>query len=64
MDVHKNSRQVERLEIVEINKAPEFAMIRVGGPTGGTIGLLVHDGADPSDQRARHASSERASTSN
>jgi catechol 2,3-dioxygenase-like lactoylglutathione lyase family enzyme len=28
---------------VEIDKAPQFAMIRVGGPTGGTIGLLVHD---------------------
>ena len=26
---------------VEINKAPQFALIRVGGPTGGTIGLLV-----------------------
>ena len=32
---------------VEINKAPQFAMIRIGGPTGGTIGLLVHDSADP-----------------
>jgi catechol 2,3-dioxygenase-like lactoylglutathione lyase family enzyme len=32
---------------VEINKAPQFAMIRVGGPTGGTIGLLVHDSDDP-----------------
>jgi catechol 2,3-dioxygenase-like lactoylglutathione lyase family enzyme len=32
---------------VEINKAPQFAMIRVGGPTGGTIGLLVHDSRDP-----------------
>src|SRR6202165_4483520 len=32
---------------VEIDKAPQFAMIRVGGPTGGTIGLLVHDSADP-----------------
>jgi catechol 2,3-dioxygenase-like lactoylglutathione lyase family enzyme len=32
---------------VEINKAPQFAMIRVGGPTGGTIGLLVHDDGDP-----------------
>jgi catechol 2,3-dioxygenase-like lactoylglutathione lyase family enzyme len=32
---------------VEINKAPQFAMIRVGGPTGGTIGLLVHDSSDP-----------------
>src|SRR5258705_6357628 len=32
---------------VEINKAPHFAMIRVGGPKGGTIGLLVHDSADP-----------------
>jgi catechol 2,3-dioxygenase-like lactoylglutathione lyase family enzyme len=30
---------------VEIDKAPQFAMIRVGGPTGGTIGLLVHDNA-------------------
>src|ERR1700745_4128370 len=32
---------------VEIDKAPQFAMIRVGGPTGGTIGLLVHDSSDP-----------------
>jgi catechol 2,3-dioxygenase-like lactoylglutathione lyase family enzyme len=32
---------------VEINKAPQFAMIRVGRPTGGTIGLLVHDSSDP-----------------
>jgi catechol 2,3-dioxygenase-like lactoylglutathione lyase family enzyme len=32
---------------VEINKAPQFAMIRVGGPTGGTIGLLAHDSSDP-----------------
>jgi len=31
---------------VEINKAPQFAMIRVGGPTGGTIGLLAHDSGD------------------
>jgi len=30
---------------VEIDKAPQFAMIRVGGPTGGTIGLLMHDNA-------------------
>jgi catechol 2,3-dioxygenase-like lactoylglutathione lyase family enzyme len=33
---------------VEIDKAPHFAMIRVGGPTGGTIGLLPHDDANPS----------------
>jgi catechol 2,3-dioxygenase-like lactoylglutathione lyase family enzyme len=33
---------------VEIDKAPQFAMIRVGGPTGGTIGLLAHDNANPS----------------
>lgn len=41
---------------VEINKAPQFAMIRVGGPTGGTIGLLVHDSSDPlgSDSTALH----------
>src|SRR5882724_5113653 len=32
---------------VEIDKAPQFAMIRVGGPAGGTIGLLAHDSADP-----------------
>ena len=31
---------------VEINKAPQFAMIRVGGPMGGTIGLLIHDSSD------------------
>ena len=29
--------------VVEIDKAPHFAMIRVGGPTGGTIGLLPYD---------------------
>jgi catechol 2,3-dioxygenase-like lactoylglutathione lyase family enzyme len=33
---------------VEIDKAPQFAMIRVGGPGGGTIGLLAHDADDPS----------------
>ena len=32
---------------VEIDKAPQFAMIRVGGAGGGTIGLLAHDSADP-----------------
>ena len=32
---------------VEINKAPQFAMIRVGGPTGETIGLIAHDFTDP-----------------
>jgi catechol 2,3-dioxygenase-like lactoylglutathione lyase family enzyme len=32
--------------VVEIDKAPHFAMIRVGGPTGGTIGLLPHDDAN------------------
>jgi catechol 2,3-dioxygenase-like lactoylglutathione lyase family enzyme len=37
---------------VEIDKAPQFAMIRVGGPTGGTIGLLVHDSADPSGSKS------------
>lgn len=26
--------------VVEANRAPSFAMIRVGGPRGGTIGLL------------------------
>ena len=31
---------------VEIDKAPHFAMIRVGGPTGGTIGLLPMDPAN------------------
>ena len=40
---------------VEIDKAPHFAMIRVGGPQGGTIGLLPHkaDEAQATDaQRA------------
>jgi catechol 2,3-dioxygenase-like lactoylglutathione lyase family enzyme len=32
---------------VEINKAPQFAMMRIGKRTGGTIGLLAHDNADP-----------------
>jgi catechol 2,3-dioxygenase-like lactoylglutathione lyase family enzyme len=31
---------------LEVNKAPEFALIRVGGPKGGTIGLLPHE-TDP-----------------
>ena len=41
---------------VEINKAPQFAMIRVGGQTGDTIGLLVHDSNDPlgSHSTTRH----------
>jgi catechol 2,3-dioxygenase-like lactoylglutathione lyase family enzyme len=30
---------------VEIDKAPHFAMIRVGGPQGGTIGLLPVEGS-------------------
>ena len=39
---------------VEIDKSPHFAMIRVGGPQGGTIGLLpVEDGGLSSpEQRA------------
>jgi catechol 2,3-dioxygenase-like lactoylglutathione lyase family enzyme len=37
---------------VEINKAPQFALIRVGGPTGGTIGLLAHDSGDPSGSQS------------
>jgi catechol 2,3-dioxygenase-like lactoylglutathione lyase family enzyme len=43
---------------VEIDKAPQFAMIRVGGPAGGTIGLLVHD-ADPAGS-ASTTTSQRA----
>ena len=43
---------------VEINKAPQFAMIRVGEPTGGTIGLLVHvDSNDPLGSNSNNASS-------
>jgi catechol 2,3-dioxygenase-like lactoylglutathione lyase family enzyme len=39
---------------VEIDKAPDFAMIRVGGPQGGTIGLLpVEAGAPPMNAQAR-----------
>ena len=40
---------------VEIDKAPHFAMIRVGGPGGGTIGFLPNDPAGASlkpEQRA------------
>jgi catechol 2,3-dioxygenase-like lactoylglutathione lyase family enzyme len=32
---------------VEIDKSPDFAMIRVGGPQGGTIGLLPVDASAP-----------------
>jgi len=31
---------------VEIDRAPHFAMIRVGGPRGGTVGLLPADNRD------------------
>jgi catechol 2,3-dioxygenase-like lactoylglutathione lyase family enzyme len=40
---------------IEINKAPDFAMLRVGGPNGGTIGLLPVGQGGPSmsaEQRA------------
>ena len=40
---------------VEIDKAPDFAMIRIGGPQGGTIGLLPAEQDGPSmsaEQRA------------
>jgi catechol 2,3-dioxygenase-like lactoylglutathione lyase family enzyme len=40
---------------VEIDKAPHFAMLRVGGPQGGTIGLLPNEAAAhpvPPEQRA------------
>ena len=46
---------------VEIDKAPHFAMIRVGGPAGGTIGLLPDDPANR--HRAALPSSARASIS-
>src|SRR5258708_38043533 len=36
--------------VVEIDKAPHFAMIRVGGPTGGTSGLLPRDPANSGSQ--------------
>jgi catechol 2,3-dioxygenase-like lactoylglutathione lyase family enzyme len=36
---------------VEIDKAPHFAMIRIGGPTGGTIGLLPNDPTGSSGPR-------------
>src|SRR5947208_1480234 len=45
--------------VVEIDKAPHFAMIRVGGPTGGTIGLLSHDDANSSGS-ASMTSEQRA----
>jgi catechol 2,3-dioxygenase-like lactoylglutathione lyase family enzyme len=39
---------------VEIDKSPHFAMIRVGGPQGGTIGLLPSEGLSvtTAEQRA------------
>lgn len=39
---------------VEIDKAPRFAMIRVGGPQGGTVGLLPLEGTQMTtpEQRA------------
>ena len=40
---------------VEIDKAPDFAMIRVGGPKGSTIGLLPIEQGGPAmsaEQRA------------
>lgn len=40
---------------VEIDKAPHFAMIRVGGPHGGTIGLLPFDASERSAAATREA---------
>lgn len=40
---------------VEIDKAPHFAMIRVGGPQGGTIGLLPHDADESQAADAQRA---------
>jgi catechol 2,3-dioxygenase-like lactoylglutathione lyase family enzyme len=37
---------------IEIDKSPQFAMIRVGGPGGGTIGLLIHDNSDPDGSKS------------
>src|SRR5579864_1364396 len=50
---------------VEIDKAPDFAMIRVGGPLGGTIGLLpVVAGAPSMNAKARSAIHIELSTDN
>jgi catechol 2,3-dioxygenase-like lactoylglutathione lyase family enzyme len=38
---------------VEIDKTPQFAMIRVGGPQGGTIGLLPIDGSSFTSREQR-----------
>jgi catechol 2,3-dioxygenase-like lactoylglutathione lyase family enzyme len=38
---------------VEIDKIPQFAMIRVGGPQGGTIGLLPIDGSSFTSREQR-----------
>jgi catechol 2,3-dioxygenase-like lactoylglutathione lyase family enzyme len=40
---------------VEIDKAPDFAMIRIGGPQGGTIGLLPHEADEWQATDARRA---------
>jgi catechol 2,3-dioxygenase-like lactoylglutathione lyase family enzyme len=40
---------------VEIDKAPDFAMIRVGGPQGGTIGLLPHESGVPAMSAAERS---------
>ena len=45
---------------VEINKAPQFAMVRIGGATGGTIGLLAHDNADPLGSKSTTTPQQRA----
>src|SRR6478672_11951489 len=39
--------------VVEIDKSPHFAMIRVGGPQGGTIGLLPTEGTQAMTEEQR-----------
>jgi catechol 2,3-dioxygenase-like lactoylglutathione lyase family enzyme len=36
---------------VAIDSRPDFGMVRIGGPYGGTIGLLLADHAEPATER-------------
>lgn len=52
---------------VEINASPAFALIRIGGSDGGTIGLLSveearKDGVGPSTQKQKRATHVKFST--
>lgn len=40
---------------VAVDNRPDFAMVRIGGPYGGTVGLLSAEHAEAATERTTHA---------